>query len=99
MKRIPNDEYYPDNKGFLINAKGNEMERENGEKNYDAHWWWYLISNAFMRKKKKFFLPIFFFFFGKVNRTRHKVKKEKKSALNETSASEELANYLYFFLS
>lgn len=54
------------------------MERENGEKNYDAHWWWYLISNAFMRKKKKFFLPIFFFFFGKVNRTRHKVKKEKK---------------------
>lgn len=52
----------------------------------------------FYAKEKKVLSPNFFFF-GKVNRTRHKVKKEKKSALNETSASEELANYLYFFLS
>lgn len=54
----------------------------------------------FYAKEKKVLSPnFFFFFFGKVNRTRHKVKKGKKSALNETSASEELANYLYFFLS
>lgn len=32
----------------------------------------------FYAKEKKVLSPNFFFFFGKVNRTRHKVKKEKK---------------------
>lgn len=83
MKRIPNDEilYYL-SKEFLINAKGNEIECENGEKckkNNDAHWCDDTCIDHLYGKKKsgKFFFPIFFFFLEQVDHTvRHKIKKK-----------------------
>lgn len=38
-----------------------------------------LYRTLLCERKKSSFSQFFFFFFGKVNRTRHKVKKEKRA--------------------